>query len=431
MKHTRGMRPRHALPFLIIGVVVLAGVLPVLASPRPVPVCPPCAGGYYGAQYEVDSSVATVQVHEDGSATWVVRNELANESLADRYRADHEALVASAGGFPHWPDARLENARMEGDTAVYVYRLDEFATPTAGDVLRIDYFREQPGAYIYTQLGADRITVVGPEGTVATRAPRGAEIDGNRIRIDAWNVRGDGPYVTYAESAGPVGEAWSLAAVVGALWAVVARNLLLLVALPGAVLAGLLRGAVKLVRRMDLDPGGRPHLAGATAIVGAAVALHPLAAGDTWSLAMVAAAGSLLVAGAGLVVAPTSFRGVVGTALAGLLAGGAVLGGLALAGVDLAGSQSLVSEFLGAAAVLATFPLGYAAIRGNRRTRIAAWAAPVVMFALGMVLAYPMTQQPRTLFIIIPFVLIGLTALGTAAAFPMMALGASLATDEG
>lgn len=425
------MRPRRALALLAVGLVLVAGVLPVAASPRPVPVCPPCAGGYAGAQYEVTSSTATVQVHGDGSATWVVRNRLANASLADHYREDHEALVSSAGGFPHWEDSGLVRARMEGRTAVYHYRLDDFATRAAGGVLRVEYFREEPGAYIYTGLGADRLTVVGPEGTVATRAPRGAEVDGNRIRIDAWNVRGDGPYVTFAQSGGVVGEAWSLAAVVGALWAVVARNLLLLVAVPGAVLAGLLRGAVRLVRRMDPEPGGRPHLAGATAIVGAAVALHPLAAGDTWSLAMVAAAGSLLVAGVGVVVAPTSFRGVVGTALAGLLAGGAVLGGLALAGVALAGSQSLASEFLGAAAALATFPLGYAAIRGSRRALLATWAVPVATFALGMVLAYPMTQQPRTLFIIIPFVLVGLTVLGTAAAFPMMALGASLAAESG
>lgn len=88
---------RVALPALLATAVLLAAVSPVLASPQPDPVCGACGSAFEDAAEEdglavnVTNSTATVRVHANGSATWIVTNRL-NDSAADRL-GEHPALL--------------------------------------------------------------------------------------------------------------------------------------------------------------------------------------------------------------------------------------------------------------------------------------------------------------------------------------------------
>ena len=189
-------RALPALSLLLVGLLVLP--IPALASPQPTPACGFCgeqfAGGS-GVNVTVAESTAVVQVHGNGSATWTVRNELSNGSEAFRERP--ELLEAAASGLAndHYglPDrAELVSARMDGDTAVLVYRDPDAATRHAG-LLVVDYLHDggrEPRYYV----NADRFVIRGPDGTVVANTPESGTVEG---RNATWTGSSSGgPYAS-------------------------------------------------------------------------------------------------------------------------------------------------------------------------------------------------------------------------------------------
>ena len=86
------MAPRWPLHLclccLLISVVALSVFGPSAAAPPPRPLCDACGDAFertaeaHGVVLTVERSTATVAVHENGSATWVVRNRLADSPAA-------------------------------------------------------------------------------------------------------------------------------------------------------------------------------------------------------------------------------------------------------------------------------------------------------------------------------------------------------------
>lgn len=177
---------RPALLLALLAVVVLAAVAG--ASPQPSPICGFCGGSFesaaedHGVNATVAESRVTVQVHENGSATWTVRNSLGNGS--DRFREDPSRLAdvgrTLADGSPGVVDeARFGTARMDGDTAVLVYR-DPAAAQRHAGLLVVDYLHHEGYEQWYV-VNAEMFTISGPDGTTVTNDPASGQVDGRSV----------------------------------------------------------------------------------------------------------------------------------------------------------------------------------------------------------------------------------------------------------
>ncbi|MEF8840509.1 MAG: hypothetical protein V5A62_02630 [Haloarculaceae archaeon] len=189
-------RALPALSLLVVALLVLP--VPALASPQPTPVCGFCGEQFAGAADEsgvnatVAESTVVVRVHDNGSATWTVRNRLSNGSAAFR---DRPGLLDEAGsrlaadhyGLPE--RSAFVAARMDGDTAVLVYRDPDAATRHAG-LLVVDYLHDG-GHEPWYHVNAERFTVAGPDGSVVTNTPESGSVDG---RNATWTGGSGGGY---------------------------------------------------------------------------------------------------------------------------------------------------------------------------------------------------------------------------------------------
>ena len=264
------MQPRralHLLPPLLVALLVL----PVLvsASPQPTPVCGFCGDGFVDAAEEsgvnatVTESAVVVDVHGNGSATWTVRNELSNGS--ERFRERPELLDAAASrlavdryGLPH--EAEFVSARMDGETAVLVYRDPDAARRHAG-LLVVDYLHDRGGEPWY-HVNAERFTIRGPEGTVVTNTPESGTVEG---RNATWTGSSAGyygagadlegaPYVVFGPDRS-VGTTLRTAAALGlATLPIVVRSLQRYVLFQTAAFASGLGIALLVLRRWSPEP---------------------------------------------------------------------------------------------------------------------------------------------------------------------------------
>lgn len=180
---------RTALPpvlLAVLGLLVLL-VVSVVASPQPDPLCGACgtsfedAADQQGHGLNVTHSTATVQVHQNGSATWVVRNRLTQDT-ADRLGDSPEQIdrigrqAASDGwGLPHvyeTGDVTVHSVRLDNPTVRIQFRDPDAATRHAG-ILVVEYLHSEGirGGWIRN---ADRFSIVGPPGTTVVNDPRAA-----------------------------------------------------------------------------------------------------------------------------------------------------------------------------------------------------------------------------------------------------------------
>lgn len=194
-------RPLPALSLLLVALLALP--VPLLASPQPTPVCGFCGdqfAGTAGMNTTVEESTVVVQVHENGSATWSVRNRLSNGSEA--FRAHPDLLGATASRLAethHGPpgDVEFVSARLDGETAVLVYRDPDAARRHAG-LLVVDYLHDR-GYEPWYYVNADRFTVRGPDGTVVTNTPESGSVEG---RNATWSGSPGGVYASGVELGG-------------------------------------------------------------------------------------------------------------------------------------------------------------------------------------------------------------------------------------
>lgn len=189
-----------------LAVALLAGAAlgPAAASSPPRPACPACgalfeqAADESGVDVTIRESTVLVQVRENGSATWTIRNRL---NATDGFREDPDALDATARqalqrdyGPP--TDPTFRDARVGGDVAVVVLHDPDAAERHAG-LLVVDYLHHG-GDGTGIRLNADTIRIRGPLGTVVTNSPTGGVEDGRTV---TWtgNAAGEsfarGPYL--------------------------------------------------------------------------------------------------------------------------------------------------------------------------------------------------------------------------------------------
>lgn len=440
------MRPRTVrIVLLALLAVAVLSAASATASPRPVDVCQPCGdrfashlGRETGTETEFTRSVANVEVRQDGTGVWTIRNELANASAAAYLREHPDELraVAEHGFSVH--DAELQSARItDGDVVVLEYRMPGFATRTAG-VWRVDYFREQPGAYVYYRLGADELTVVGPEGTRVTSGMPGGTADGNRLTTTEYRDQGDGSFVVFAPDDDPLAAGATWAAIWQAVGGVVLRNAVLLVVIPGAVLAGLAWGCNRLAAGGYLDAGREParNVAGLVIGLGLVVAAlsTPAAEAAVFGVANPwGVVGGVAAAGIG-VVAWLRPGAITPARQVGALAGGLLVGVGVWAALTAAIGGSVRPEALAEAALAVVPPLWLLVVgstgHAGARTRGLVVAVPVLSLAVTATVQHSMTSAGGALFMVVPVLLVGYAVVATVAGLPLWALGAALPDGE-
>ncbi|GAB3325136.1 hypothetical protein GCM10027355_26930 [Haloplanus salinarum] len=406
-------------------------------------VCEPCERGFESAaqtndvDVRIERSTATMRVHRNGSATWTVENRLndtaAFENTSLRRSVAEEAILIH--------DARLLSTSVSGDTLRMRYRTPDAATEAAGGTLRVDYFRDDPGAMVRNGLGADRLTLVAPEGMVVERGLPGADVSGRRMTVTAFEGSGDGPFVMLAPADDPLAPLWSLVAVSLPMLPVVGRNLFLLVAVPAAVFAGGLAALAWVTDRADLGTTATPdRRALVVAALGVLALAHPLYAG----VVLAGASPPLFAAGVGTIVLGGSLSipavrdglstrrlaALIAFAFAAALAAGFLLRTLASGDLSIHEGADVVGIVLPALPVYAVTLVGYAAAADRLRHRHGL-AAAVGALALVLGATFPIASRGGTLY----FLSVVLAVLGAVAAVvvgvPFFLLGYGLVDPSG
>jgi hypothetical protein len=428
--------PRTLVALALVGALLGAALAaPTTASPRPVQVCSPCERGFASAaqthdvDVRIERSTATMRVHRNGSATWTVENRL-NDTTAFE-NASLRKSVAEEAILVH--DARLLSTSVSGDTVRLRYRTPDAATRASGGVLRVTYFRDDPGAMVRSGLGADRLTLVAPEGMTVGHALPGADVSGREMTVTSFDGGGDGPFVTLVPDGDPLAPLWSLAAVTLPLVPVVGRNLAFLVALPTLVFVGGLRAIAWAVSAAGFDPAAATPDRRALVVValGIVALAHPLAPGAfalggveppllAGAVGTIALGGALAVPAVRARLSLARLAGLVGLAFVVAVAVGFALRAL----TDLHVSEQVVRRMLVVLPVYAVTLVGYAAAHGRLRAALATAAAA---FALVLATTFPILSQGGTLY----FLGVVVAVIGAVAAVvvgvPLFLLGHGLA----
>jgi hypothetical protein len=447
------MRVRPSLPLVFVVLLVTTALVttaltaPAAARPPPDPVCEPCGDGFadelrwhgelHGLNASatvtgVERSTATVRVRKNGTVAWTVRNRLANDAAVELLRENGTALAAVAADAT---SGRLLDARVTSDGVVVLrYRTPDAAAVAPGGAVRFDHFRETRSHH-FDGLGADRLTVRGPPGTVVRGAPAAADVDGNAFTLTTYGDDGSG-FVTFAPP-GVTGHALGVLAVVDALWLLVATNLLVVVLFPAALL---LAGLAGTARVLDRGPGGEERVNRTAAAVGAigvvvlVAALLALGGFQRLLVVGVAAAHVALAALARSDVRPTLPRAVAGVGVATLAGLASALGIAALVApwyleqlatgtyyaVDRAGVAAFATLWLLSMAVV-----GYAA--AERRYRRVAVVGPPVALAVWNAIRTPLTYPQNHLSVVLLAVPVVVAAVVVVFGLPAFLLGRAVA----
>jgi len=382
----------------VVGLVLLASttlaVAPAVGAPPPRPLCDACGetfaetAGAHGVEVTVVESTATVRVAENGTATWTVRNTL-REPAAEQLRAN-ESLRTAIADRAMW-DVTLLGSNVSSDGVLTLrYRDPEFAEPAVGGTLRSGAFTERYGYRSLEGLGADRLTVVAPDGMTVERTVSGATVSPDRTRMTLTDLDRYG-IVTFSQQGDALGGVWSTLAILTLLGPVVALNVAVLVGLPTALFGCLVAALCGAVSWLDFDFGASTEQVG-TALGGlgvvavlATVATAPVSLLGTADVPIVGAGVGLAAVGVALSVPAVrdrlSYRTVLALAGAGLV----VAVGTAVVVLPVFQQSGLLRSqrvFLGLfAALFAFLPAGYAL--GRRRRRLAV-ATACVAFALAL-----------------------------------------------
>ncbi|SFR99262.1 hypothetical protein SAMN05216559_2179 [Halomicrobium zhouii] len=293
----------RTLVFLAVVALAVAGT--AMASPSPDNVCGACGDVFedvaseQGVPVEVTHSTATVYVHENGSATWVVTNRV-NESAADQLAASPAALhrvarATTTEGYGHPAGTRVPRtsvtASVDGRNVTFQFRERDASESRLGLTVAGTLHRGSVmGGWL---LNADRFTVVGPPGTELVNepnetihaddadAPGVPDVDGRRVtwtgpETDWGQFVSENVYLVYGPPDTSEYHADGAVALATApLWL---ENVKWYVLPPTAIYGALLLGAVAAVRRAESGDSDRlaPLLAGLglVGIVAAVLAQH-------------------------------------------------------------------------------------------------------------------------------------------------------------
>ncbi len=169
---------------VLLALAVLAPAV-TAGAPPPRSVCEPChedlerGAEQHGIGIDITGSTATMQVHENGTATWTVTSHYvpgAYDGDPDAERRNVSALatdpelrrdVASrAVGSYYDPDTDRLRSVAANDSAIrFTFRERDVARETPGGVLIVDAFHTG-GSGTGWYVDVTRLRIVGPDGTV-------------------------------------------------------------------------------------------------------------------------------------------------------------------------------------------------------------------------------------------------------------------------
>jgi len=424
----------HATLCCLLVLVLVCVVAPSTAAPPPRPLCDACGEPFeataeaHGLALSVERSVATVTVHRNGSATWLVRNRLGDTGTAERLRSNTGLLTDVADG-AMW-DAEFLGASVSGDVVTLRYREAGFAERSVGGVFRSGAFTERYGYRTLDGLGADHLVVVAPDGTAVDWAVPGATVSGDAGRMTLTDLeRG---FVTFTPRSSLLGPLFSFLAVVTLVGPTVALNALVGIGLPAAtfgLFVGALGGALSWLApdlgRVRRRAGVGLATAGVLATLLAFVASVSVLGGAAAPVVGVGVA--FVVFGAALSRPPVresvSYRGLVAAAALGVvLAAGSTLAA-ALATNQNGLTRSLLASLPPLAPVFALLPTGYALGRGRRRLAVGTAMAGAVLALLPTVSL--VSPRGGSAVLVVPLAAayaVGIVLLGA----PLLVAGASL-----
>jgi len=380
--------------------LVTSVVAPVAGAPPPRPLCDACSETFeetadeHGVDVVVTGSTATVRVTENGTAVWTVRNELQQSGGAERLRAN-ETLRTEIADRAMWDTELLgSNVSIDG-TLTMRYRESDFAAPAVGGTLRSGAFTESYGYRNLDGLGAERLTVVAPDGMAVDRALPGANVSADRSRMTLTDL--DTGFVTFVSEDDALGPLWSVLAVVTLLGPVAVSNLVVGIGLPTAVFGVFVVALSGTVSWLDPDfetVTDRPGVALAglgIAVVVGSMAGTALSLLGTANAPILGAGVGIAAVGAALSVQSIrealSYRLLVGLAGLGIVVSvGATVAALPLfQSVGLLRSQVVALAFV--VPLFAFLPAGYALAAGRRGLAVGTTA---VGFAIAVAQQVPL-----------------------------------------
>ncbi|RLM95032.1 hypothetical protein [Haloarcula sp. Atlit-7R] len=433
---------RHHLALLcLVCTSLLCIAVPAGAAPPPRPLCDACGDSFastaesHGISVAVTHSNATVTVHNNGTATWVVHNRLSGTEAAARLRTN-ESLRTAIADRAMW-DTELLGANVSGDGVITLrYREPDFAEQSVGGAVRTGEFTEAYGYRNLDGLGADRLVVVAPDGMRVERPIDGATVsdDGQRMTLTELN---DGRIVTFVPRETAVGPLLSLLALGALLGPVMAVKALAYITLPTAVFTLLIGAAAGGVAWLDWEfKGVRDSVGIVFAGVGALSASLSLL-GAIGVLRLGGTAAPLFGGGTALFVCgialsrrrireQTSYRTVVvGTVVGAGIALGATIATAPMVVSD--GSTPPVTTLLVLGPAFVLFPAGYAVGHGNRRLAVKTAA---IGFVLSMLPVLPVLPAPYGLGVLFIPVVTASAAAVVIAGLPIFLAGVSLGVPQ-
>ncbi len=419
---------------MITAWLVLAGfVIPVAASPAPVSGCPPCDRGFiqsanqHGLDTEVRHSEATIRAHRNGSASWTVRVVPTNRTVLRRLETNGSLARSVAAGsfgvrYGDGIDHELQTVTVADGAVVIRYRTLDVVKPGPLGTRVLTYFRDDPGAYVYTDLGADRVTVVAPPEMAVARSF--GTVEGDRLIATALPDGRDGPFVVFAPEGTPLPGLVGWLAILEALGGVLVRNVGFFVIVPGGVLVGGL-AAIRRVLGPEtrIDParlGALVALGGAGLLVGSVLWEGDVHLAVTGSLLAGTGAGLVLLLVGTAVGVPAARRHLTGPRL---LLGGVVA---AVAVFVITGGHTGVGVFdtafpLGAGLLPIVTAQGWVDASGRNGTQLFGATAVVIVAALAA--AAPLTALGGSLFLLVPIMLAIAAGAVVVVAVPLYLLG--------
>lgn len=418
---------------LLVGAIAL----PAIASPQPTPVCGPCGGGFEeaataeGHTVDVVHSTATVQIHDDGGATWTVRNRLQNESQADELRG-REALMQAITNRAierSTVEGPFENVsgRVENRTVVLTFEDPYATTRMPGAVQVVDYVHQR-GYDTWPVLTADRFSVIGPDGTAVTNDPEGADVRGRNATwigngsADVWDAPTvtDDAYVTFAEPDPTAPAATTLAVTLATLPIVVA--VVGSFHLPALLLFGLALAGSSVAARYVRPRVSTRRAAQTVGLLGV-VALGWSLVESTMDGWVLLGFGGLAVAMAATVLAREEHPSAQGVSVVGCLALAATAVLLTFtAPVGAVNPLRPFSSLLPLLPLVVAPVLGSALREGRRRRTAGAFGLVLAAFLAGTLsIVWPVTRP----FGLVIFVLGGYALAAAVLSAPFLVLGAT------
>lgn len=292
---------------VVVTTALLLGTTGVLGAPPPQSVCGPCNDGLvqearmHDLPLNVTSSTATVELHDNGSATWTVTSRLATNQHPDRNKYPPNATLRNVSALranetlrraivreavddsreylePDRPDATLRSMELSNRTLRFSFFEPDVARQRPGGVLLFEeYHTRGYGSGWYVDVNT--LEIGGPEhATVGNDVSSAfgddiAAVDENRVvlhgdPIEPPTAAQDDIYIAFVSASSTAGLRASLAIALATLPTVV--DTFTTLHLPGLLCLLALLGGVHILRSRRGEGSG---LSGAALLAWLAVAL--------------------------------------------------------------------------------------------------------------------------------------------------------------